>query len=761
MSATVSSRRLAAVVIAVALAAAGGSAAGVAHAVVPPLGTTAAVSIDAVGAVVPGWQTSMSADGRFVAFVSAEQLTSTPTGGHRQVYVKELQSGATRMVTDDAVDPNQPGDDGSANPVLSADGRFVAFESESTNLASGVPSAIRDRQIYLHDVASGTTRLLSMNASHTGGGDTSSYNPSISADGSRVLFDSPAGDLVPGVSGHGYQVYVALTGTSTVALVSQVGSTGAPANAEAYAGSLSADGSVAAYSTKATNLTGDNTHGWQQVFVRDLRSGATRVVSLSADGGGSGGNSDQPTLSADGQKVAYTSGAKDLTVGPRLDAVLPLQVYVRDLGASSLSTLVSVDIHSKPGDSSAFPGSGLSREPAISADGSSVSFTSQADELISPAALTDNQVYHRDLRKQVTVLVSSRVSEPTRRGDDTSYRSSISSDGRLVAFTSQASGLVDDVVPPGRDVAYVRAIDGPKVVRIGGADRYEVSANVSMDAHRPDVPLVYVASGQVFPDALAASAAAGIQSAPVLLATHDTVQASVLAELRRLRPGKIVVLGGTNTISAAVESQLRAFALDVSRIDGADRFEVAVGVSRALVPTRAPVAYVASGEVFPDALAGAAAAGHLGGPVLLVSRGSVPDSVRDELRRIQPARIVVLGGVNTVSEAVVANLGAIAPTTRLGGPDRFAVAAAVSADAFPGGASTVYVASGAVFPDALSGGAAAVNQAAPVLLVTADAIPAPVAAELDRLNPTKIVVLGGTATVSSAVQTALDGYLTR
>ncbi|MCS5732988.1 cell wall-binding repeat-containing protein [Herbiconiux daphne] len=168
---------------------------------------------------------------------------------------------------------------------------------------------------------------------------------------------------------------------------------------------------------------------------------------------------------------------------------------------------------------------------------------------------------------------------------------------------------------------------------------------------------------------------------------------------------------------------------------------------------------MASGATFPDALSGSAAAGSAGGPVLLVTKDAIPASVATELQRLAPSRIVVLGGRNTIDEKVVTELGATAPTIRIDGADRFAVSAAVSATAFKEQAHIVYVASGAVFPDALSGSAAAMQNRGPVLLVTADQIPAAVAAELDRLNPTRIVVLGGTNTVSDAVKTALAKYL--
>jgi putative cell wall-binding protein len=305
----------------------------------------------------------------------------------------------------------------------------------------------------------------------------------------------------------------------------------------------------------------------------------------------------------------------------------------------------------------------------------------------------------------------------------------------------------------------VRTTPPPDVNRIGGADRFAVSASVSAESFEPGVPVAYVASGEGFADALSGSAAAGVVGGPVLLVSRDSVPDSISAELSRLKPTRIVVLGGAASVSAAVETRLAMYSGSVSRIAGADRFEVSARVSADAFSAGARVAYVASGEVFPDALSGSAAAGQRGAPVLLVQKRGVPASVDAELRRLRPDRIVVLGGEATIDASVAAALSGIAPVTRIAGADRFAVSANVSAGSVPRGVDTVYVASGAVFPDALSGSAGAVADRAPVLLVTADVIPAAVEAELRRLAPYRIVVLGGPNTVSEQVVQQLRAYL--
>jgi putative cell wall-binding protein len=253
---------------------------------------------------------------------------------------------------------------------------------------------------------------------------------------------------------------------------------------------------------------------------------------------------------------------------------------------------------------------------------------------------------------------------------------------------------------------------------------------------------------------------AGSQDAPVLLVTKTTVPALVAAELTRLKPDVIVIVGGTGAVSATVEKVLGEYAGEVQRVSGADRYDVSARLSAQSLWPAQPVAYVASGEGFADALSGSAAAGQLDGPVLLVHKDSIPGSIALELARLRPSKLVVLGGTNAVSETVVAaHRDVVRDTTRIGGADRYAVSATTSKRAFATGADTVFVASGANFPDALSGSAAAIHAGAPVLLVTATGIPAAVDTELRRLAPTRIVVLGGTRTISPDVMAQLDRFL--
>ena len=303
------------------------------------------------------------------------------------------------------------------------------------------------------------------------------------------------------------------------------------------------------------------------------------------------------------------------------------------------------------------------------------------------------------------------------------------------------------------------------VTRLAGADRYATAVAISKGSFpTPGVPVVYIANGVAFPDALAGAPVAGRDAAPLLLVPGTSIPDVVKTELSRLKPGRIVVLGGTASVSDAVKTSLKSYTAGaVTRLAGADRYATAVAISKGSFPTPGvPVVYIANGVAFPDALAGAPVAGRDAAPLLLVPGTSIPDVVKTELSRLKPGRIVVLGGTASVSDAVKTSLksytaGAV---TRLAGADRYATAVAISKGSFPTpGVPVVYIANGVAFPDALAGAPVAGRDAAPLLLVPGTSIPDVVKTELSRLKPGRIVVLGGTASVSDAVKTSLVAYL--
>lgn len=296
----------------------------------------------------------------------------------------------------------------------------------------------------------------------------------------------------------------------------------------------------------------------------------------------------------------------------------------------------------------------------------------------------------------------------------------------------------------------------PEVSRVLGEDRYQVASTIAMDHWEAGrAGTVYIASGLVFPDALAGSAVAGHQGAPVLLTRADRIPAPTAAALDALEPDRIVILGGEGTVQPQVATALRQFAPAVSRVGGADRYAVA-GNLAAQYPAGLDTVFLASGEVFPDALSASALAAHQGAPLLLTRGGRLSAEAAAQIERIGPDLVVVVGGPATVSDTVLGQVEALGPDTdRVGGSDRYAVSAAV-ASMFEAPVARSYMASGLVFSDALTISPVAAVNGGPVHLTRPARVPAAVRDSLLDLTPRWITVAGGYGSVSLEVQTSLE-----
>jgi len=235
------------------------------------------------------------------------------------------------------------------------------------------------------------------------------------------------------------------------------------------------------------------------------------------------------------------------------------------------------------------------------------------------------------------------------------------------------------------------------------------------------------------------------------------IRASVLG------PGGQLYLTTSNGSNDKV-IRVRPAGTSVGRIAGANRYATAALLSASAYPSGATDVMIATGADFPDALAGSAAAGMRGMPILLTTRTQLPTQTKTELDRLNPQRIWVLGGTSVISNTVLSALAPYAssgPPVRVAGSDRFATAAAISKRWYPTpGVNAAFVAVGTNFADALAGAPAAALRDSPLLLVRSNGIPSATAAELQRLDPDRIYVLGGTAVISAAVATALDPYTT-
>ena len=290
------------------------------------------------------------------------------------------------------------------------------------------------------------------------------------------------------------------------------------------------------------------------------------------------------------------------------------------------------------------------------------------------------------------------------------------------------------------------------VDRLWGADRYGTASAVAQTAFQT-ADVVLIALGTNFPDALVAAAAGGSIGGPVLLTGATALPADTVAELKRLTPSTAYIVGGTAVIGPAVEQQVRTLVPTVKRLAGPDRYGTAAAVSSTIFPT-ANTAYVALGEDFPDALVAAAVAGRLGVPVLLTRRDGAPQATIDEVVRLAPDDIYIVGGTAAVSETVATQLAPYGTVHRLAGPDRYATAAVVAEHGFMM-SDHVFLAYGGNFPDALVAAAAGGHLTGPVLLVTHDVIPVPTREQLDRLTPEHSWVIGGRAVIGDGVFDAL------
>ncbi|MFB2554494.1 cell wall-binding repeat-containing protein [Herbiconiux liangxiaofengii] len=298
--------------------------------------------------------------------------------------------------------------------------------------------------------------------------------------------------------------------------------------------------------------------------------------------------------------------------------------------------------------------------------------------------------------------------------------------------------------------AYAGPPAPPSVDRIGGVDRYEAAVNIAEAGYPDGAGTVYVVSGEVFADALSAAPAATREDAPILLTTGTALPQSVVGELHRLAPEKIVVVGGPDSVSASVEKSLDEIA-DTTRIGGADRYETSRNVADYAFPEGADTAVLTTGASFPDALsAGAAIDGD--GPVILVdgTQPTLDAATKNLLGSAGVATTVITGGPDSVSTGIEADAASISTVTRLGGADRYAASRTINADFFTT-ADRVVLATGEKFPDALAGAALAAKRDAPLFTVPGTCIPGETLAQIQALGAKTVTLLGGENTLSPAI----------
>ena len=313
---------------------------------------------------------SISSDGRYVAFDSfSSDLVEDDTNDASDVFVRDLEVGTTTLVSVDMM--GGPSDSGSSNPSISPDGRYVAFQSSATDLVDGEDEPLTS-DVFVRDLQTGLTTAVSVDVNGAAP-DGESFSPAISRGGTRIVFWSSASDLVADDTNGFDDIFVRdLVAHSTV-LVS-VATDGGNGDQLSRDPDISANGNRVAFSSRANNLVAGDTNGFViDIFVRDLTGGTTVRASVDAQGGDPGDNSEGPTLSANGNLVTFFSRARDL-VGPRQRDFVQ-DVYVRDLAAGT-TKLLTHDIQNLAPD-------GHSSWPSISSNGKVVGFESHAEDLVA------------------------------------------------------------------------------------------------------------------------------------------------------------------------------------------------------------------------------------------------------------------------------------------------------------------------------------------------------------------------------------------
>jgi putative cell wall-binding protein len=305
-----------------------------------------------------------------------------------------------------------------------------------------------------------------------------------------------------------------------------------------------------------------------------------------------------------------------------------------------------------------------------------------------------------------------------------------------------------------KTVFYSPSVMGtPAVSRFQGADRFSTSVAVAGATYPAGgVPVAYIASGTNFADALSAGPAAAAQGGPLLLVRPDVLPASIAAELTRLAPKKIVIVGGPAAVNEAVVTKLRAIQPNVQRLAGNNRFATSRAVAAAVFGASTG-AYLASGFNFPDALSATAAAGATKRPILLIdNRGASLDAGTAAFLKASKIRsVAIVGGPAVMPATLESSIAKAGPApSRFGGSNRYYTSHLVNMAAFAS-APAVYLATGLAFPDALAGASAAGVMGSPLFVVPGNCIPRTIGNDIVALGAKKVVLLGGPAALTPAV----------
>ena len=398
-------------------------------------------SVNSDGIEGNDWSTAhpgISADGRFVAFDSyATNLVPNDTNTGTDVFYRDqgLRVTDRATVSSDEVQ-SDGGDNDDWGPEVSSDGRYIVYDSYATNLVDDDTNGASD--IFVRDVVLGTTTRVSV-ASDGTQGNGESRTPAISADGRFVSFNSAATNLVAGDT-NGYMdifVHDMQTGVTTRVSVSSGGVQGNSISGDFSR--LSADGRYVVFNSNASNLVPSDMNHTFDVFVHDMDTGTTERDSVDSAGREANGASDFPTISSDGRYVVFQSRASDL-VGSDTNSVNDIFIHDRTTGRTD-----RVSVTSTGGEANCVPDGeggclGGCTEPAVSADARYVAFAATSTNLVPGDTNHQEDVFLRDRRTGQTFRISVSVAgQQVKLGG---HSPAISADGKVIAYESFGSNIV-------------------------------------------------------------------------------------------------------------------------------------------------------------------------------------------------------------------------------------------------------------------------------------------------------------------------------
>jgi hypothetical protein len=393
---------------------------------------------------------SISGDGRYVAFESnSTNLGEQGPIGTIEAYVKDLHTGEVKLVSRANGTTGEPaGEPGVENAKVSGNGRYVIFDSKATNLVAGLPNEEPEEQhVYRRDLQTGETTLVDrVSGVHGAILSRDAIAEAISDDGRYVVFSADAGDLENPAGAHTKTsietVYVRDIDTGTTTAVSRAnGPTGEIANEESQAYSISLDGRYVPFVSRATNLVpGTDSDIYQQVYLRDLQTGTTTLVSQAPSGEAGEGRSENPVLvGEDSCEVEFNSEASDLLEPPSITIngepiqISGPQIYLRNLCSTPASTtLISQDANGIAGNAYGAFGA--------NADGDDVLFAGGFE--------SGYHLFLRDLSTGQTTQLDRASGAEGISANKESQEAAISSNGCRVVFDSQATNLFGQTGPP-------------------------------------------------------------------------------------------------------------------------------------------------------------------------------------------------------------------------------------------------------------------------------------------------------------------------